>query len=188
VVSGFGVGNRGLDLRSGRRAAGRARALGAFAPACLAVSLAGCAVGPDFLSPPPPPVTGYLPGKQPATTTAASDGGAQKFLKGRDIPGAWWRLFHSRQLDRLIAEALAANPSLQAAQATLWQAQENLYAQAGMLLPTIDAKASATRQQFSPSQFGAAGTPNIFNLFQASVNVAYTPDVFGGRWRQIEAS
>jgi NodT family efflux transporter outer membrane factor (OMF) lipoprotein len=150
--------------------------------------LAGCAVGPDFLSPLPPAVSDYLPGKQSTTTAAASDGGAQKFLKGRDIPGEWWKLFHSRQLDKLIAEALAGNPSLEAAQATLWQAKENLYAQAGTLLPTVDAKSGVSRQQFSPAQFGGAGSPSIFNLFQASVNVAYTPDVFGGQRRQIEAT
>ena len=150
--------------------------------------LAGCAVGPDFLAPPAPAVTGYTAGKQPTTIASASDGGAQTFLKGRDIPGEWWRLFHSRQLDGLVAEALAANPSLEAAQATLWQAKENLYAQAGMELPSFDGKASASRQQFSPAQFGQSGSPIIFNLFQASVNVAYTADVFGGGWRQIEAS
>ena len=65
-------------------------------------------------------------------------GAAQKFDVGRDIPGEWWKVFHSRELDALIAEALQANPSLQAAQAALWQAKENLYAQAGKLLPTVD--------------------------------------------------
>ena len=62
---------------------------------------------------------------------------------GRDIPGEWWKVFHSKELDGLIAEALHANPNLQAAQAALWQAKENLYAQAGMLLPTVDANGSA---------------------------------------------
>jgi NodT family efflux transporter outer membrane factor (OMF) lipoprotein len=88
----------------------------------------------------------------------------------------------------LIVEALRANPSLQGAQAALWQAKENLYAQAGKLLPTVDANASAERQQFSPAEFGAPGAPSIFNLYQASVNVAYAPDVFGGTRRQIEAT
>ena len=107
---------------------------------------------------------------------------------GRDIPGEWWKVFHSKELDALIAEALQANPSLQAAQAALWQAKENLYAQAGKLLPSIDANASAERQQFSPAKFGSAGPPSIFNLYQATVNVSYAPDVFGGTRRQIEAT
>jgi NodT family efflux transporter outer membrane factor (OMF) lipoprotein len=158
--------------------------------AFAAIGLASCAVGPDFNSPPPPPVAGYTPGASPVATTSAEveGGAAQKFAMGGDIPGEWWKVFHSRELDGLIAEALAANPSLQAAQASLWQAKENLYAQAGTMLPTVDANSSATRQQFSPATFGAAGAPSIFNLFQATVNVSYAPDVFGGKRRQIEAT
>jgi NodT family efflux transporter outer membrane factor (OMF) lipoprotein len=152
--------------------------------------LSACAVGPDFQPPPAPPVSGYTPEANPATTASVdvAGGAAQKFDMGRDIPGEWWRVFHSKALDGLIADAIQANPSLQAAQAALWQAKENLYAQAGKLLPTADANASATRQQFSPAAFGAGGSPSIFNLFQASVNVAYVPDVFGGIRRQTEAT
>jgi NodT family efflux transporter outer membrane factor (OMF) lipoprotein len=149
----------------------------------------GCAVGPDFLPPAAPSFADFVVGPLAATDSAAvADGEAQKFLKGHDIPGEWWKVFHSRQLDRLVAAAIAANPSLQAAQATLWQAQENLYAQTGMLLPSLDANGSATREQFSPATFGLPGAPSIFNLFQATVNVSYSPDVFGGKRRQIEAS
>jgi NodT family efflux transporter outer membrane factor (OMF) lipoprotein len=154
------------------------------------LALSACAVGPDFAPPPAPPGSGYTPETQPVTTAAVdiAGGAAQKFDLGRDIPGEWWKVFHSQELDSLIAEALQANPSLQAAQAALWQAKENLYAQEGKLLPTVDANASATRQQFSPATFGEPGAPSIFNLYQATVNVAYAPDVFGGQRRQIEAT
>jgi NodT family efflux transporter outer membrane factor (OMF) lipoprotein len=154
------------------------------------LALSACAVGPDFQTPPPPPVSGYTPDARPVATASAdvAGGATQAFVMGRDIPGEWWTVFHSRALDGLIAEALRSNPSLQAAQASLWQAKENLYAQAGTLLPNVDANSSATRQQFSPATFGAAGAPTIFNLFQATVNVSYAPDVFGGKRRQIEAT
>jgi NodT family efflux transporter outer membrane factor (OMF) lipoprotein len=167
---------------------------GSYAPMAAAaglslLALTACAVGPDFAPPPAPPVAGYTPEGQLATTASVgtAGGAAQKFEMGRDIPGEWWKVFHSKELDGLIAEALRANPSLQAAQASLWQAKENLYAQQGKLLPSVDANVSAERQQFSPAEFGAAGSPNIFNLFQATVNVSYAPDVFGGQRRQIEA-
>jgi NodT family efflux transporter outer membrane factor (OMF) lipoprotein len=154
------------------------------------LALSACAVGPDFQAPPPPPVSGYTPEAHPAAATAAggAGGATQTFVPGRDIPGEWWTVFHSKELDALIAEALRSNPSLQAAQASLWQAKENLYAQAGTLLPNVDANASATRQQFSPATFGSSGAPFIFNLFQTTVNVSYAPDVFGGKRRQIEAT
>ena len=170
------------------------RGFGVFAsPAAGAalsfLALSACAVGPDFAVPPAPPVSGYTPEGRPATTASIdiAGGAAQKFDIGRDIPGEWWKVFHSRELDGLIAEALQANPSLQAAQAALWQAKENLYAQEGKLMPQLDANASAQRQQFSPAEFGGSGAPFIFNLFQTTVNVSFAPDVFGGQRRTIEA-
>ena len=133
----------------------------AAAAAVSLLALSACAVGPDFAVPPAPAVSGYTPEGQLATTTSAdiAAGAPQKFDTGRDIPGEWWKVFHSKELDGLIAEALQANPSLQAAQAALWQAKENLYAQEGHLMPSFDANASATRQQLSPAEFGSAGAP-----------------------------
>lgn len=152
--------------------------------------LSACAVGPDFSPPPAPPVAGYTPEAQLASTTGAPvPGGApQHFAAGRDIPAEWWRVFRSRELDALIADALQANPTLASAQAALWQAKESLYAATGALLPTADANGSGTRQQFSPSEFGGSGAPFIFNLYQANITVAYAVDVFGGTRRQIEAT
>ena len=157
---------------------------------CLAACLSVCAVGPDFQPPPAPPVGGYTPEAAPASTASVdiAAGAAQKFDVGRDIPAEWWKVFHSRELDALIGEALLSNPSLEAAEAALWQAKENLYAQAGALLPTADATGSGERQQFSPAEFGGTGPPSKFNLYQASVNASYVLDVFGGTRRQIEAS
>jgi len=190
----------GLLGRQRRRPRGRAKLLAAllgisWPTAAVGVPalalLAGCAVGPDFTPPPAPPVSGYTPDTPPTATTSANDGqvgSVQKFAMGRDIPGDWWKVFHSKEIDALIVEALHANPSLQAAQASLWQAKENLYASAGSLFPSANGTASATREQFSPAEFGQPGGPQIFNLYQATVNVSYTPDVFGGVRRQIEAN
>jgi NodT family efflux transporter outer membrane factor (OMF) lipoprotein len=169
--------------------------LGNFLPSAvgwgLVLPLLGaCAVGPDFVPPPAPPGSGYTPDTPPAKTVAAdvAGGAAQSFVMGRDIPAEWWTVFHSKQIDALIAEALRANPNLQAAQASLWQAKENLYAAGGKLLPNIDANASVTPQQFSLATFGQPGPVSVFTLYQATVNVSYTPDVFGGQRRQIEAN
>ena len=187
-----------LRLRDGQPAGAQRNGLlarfGVFRPQAASVMLsllllAACAVGPDFAVPPAPPVAGYTSDNPPAATVAAevSGGAAQHFVPGRDIPGDWWTVFHSKELDALIAEALHANPSLQAAQAALWQAKETLYASGGKLLPSIDGNASFERQAFSPAEFGLAGPTQTFNLFQATVAVSYTPDVFGGQRRQIES-
>ncbi len=151
--------------------------------------LGACAVGPDFAPPPAPPVNGYTADTPTATVSAnVAAGAAQYFAIGRDIPGEWWKVFHSKEIDALIAEALHANPNLQAAQAALWQAKETLYASGGKLLPSVDANASVSPQQFSPAEFGQTGPAQVFTLYQATVNVSYTPDVFGGQRRLIEAN
>lgn len=156
----------------------------------LMAVVAGCAVGPDFRSPLAPAVEGYTPEPlSPHTASADIAGGAaQNFVKGLDIPGQWWTLFHSEQLNNLIAQALEANPNLQAAQAALRQARENVYAQEGSLLPTVSGSAAAARQQVSSAEFG--GTSNasfLYNVFNASVNVSYTLDVWGSLRREIES-
>ena len=56
-------------------------------------------------------------------------------MRDMDIPGEWWMLFHSKALNALIGQAIKANPDLEAAQAALRGARENVYAQQGRLLP-----------------------------------------------------
>src|ERR1700761_2729744 len=109
------------------------------APILLASCLAGCAVGPDFHKPEPPAVTGYTRDPLPSQTVSApaDHGAAQRFVSDMDIPAAWWQVFHSEPLNRLIRDALAANPTLAAAQAALRQAHENTLAQTGAYFPTL---------------------------------------------------
>jgi NodT family efflux transporter outer membrane factor (OMF) lipoprotein len=156
----------------------------------VALLVASCAVGPDFKVPPAPEIEGYTPGRLPNQTVSADaqGGGSQSFAMGRDLPGEWWVLFRSRHLNAEIGRAVAANANLQAAQATLRQAEENAKAQLGSLFPQLDANGSATREQISPVQFGQSGSPLTFNLFNTTVNVSYALDVFGGKRRAVEAS
>jgi NodT family efflux transporter outer membrane factor (OMF) lipoprotein len=97
-------------------------------------------------------------------------------------------LFHSDTLDRLIRQALADNPTLAAAKARLREALENRRAGLGALFPTIDANASTSRQKISGASFGQPDNDiSAFNLFNASVNVSYALDIFGGTRRALEA-
>src|SRR5262249_2070697 len=84
----------------------------------LSLLLCGCAVGPDFLPPAPPPASGYTQGPSPKTTASAktSGGAAQHFRRNRDIRGDWWTLFRSAGIKKLVAEALKNNQDLVAAQ------------------------------------------------------------------------
>jgi NodT family efflux transporter outer membrane factor (OMF) lipoprotein len=155
------------------------------------VALSGCMVGPDFQRPPPPQADRYTETPMAeATVAAAGTGGAsQRLLPGTDLPAQWWALYRSEPLDALIKDALAESPTLASAQAALRVAQENLAVGRGDLLyPAIDGRASATRQQISGSTLGAPGLgTSLFTLYNASVNVSYAFDVFGGARREIEA-
>jgi NodT family efflux transporter outer membrane factor (OMF) lipoprotein len=151
--------------------------------------LAGCAVGPDFLRPSAPDVSGYERGRSPATTASANvaGGDAQRLVSGRDIPGEWWRLFRSQPLKTLIADALSHNYDLQAAQAALRVARENSAAGVGAFFPSVDAGFSSTRQKVPADFFGEPADPSIFNVHTGQVSVSYTPDVFGLTRRTVES-
>ncbi len=152
------------------------------------IVIAGCTSGPDFRQPDKPEASGYTP--EPLTPTASADiagGASQRFVAGADIPGQWWTLYRNPQLNALIEEALRANPSLAAAQATLRQAQETLYAQQGGLFPQINAGASNTKQQVTPVTSGLSGPPMVYTVSSASLSISYALDIFGGVRRQVES-
>jgi outer membrane protein TolC len=130
-----------------------------FLVAFAAALLGGCSSGPDFERPAKPAATGYTPESlAPQTSAAGGPGGAaQSFVPAMDIPGEWWTLFHSPQLDTLIKEALRANPDIDAAQAALRQARENFYAQQGSLFPTLTGNGQGTQQLASPASQGQTG-------------------------------
>lgn len=153
-----------------------------------AALLAGCAVGPNFHRPPAPAVSGYTEAPLPARTVDAA-GGAQHLVVGARIEGEWWNLFHSPQLDRLIATALTNNPSLLAAQNALLAARDTTRAEQGSFFPSLSGSFQSTRER---SPFGLTGSTaastgsSPFTLLNTSVSVSYAPDIFGGVRRQVE--
>ena len=158
----------------------------------IANVVTGCAVGPDFQSPASPDVNGYTP--EPLALKTASDsnaagGEAQHFVLGLDIPAQWWTLYESPALNALIERAISANPDVQAAQAALRVAQENVAAQKGTLFPSIDASFTPSRQKVPTGSVTSNATSGatIYSLHTAQVSVSYIPDVFGGNRRAIES-
>jgi len=147
--------------------------------------LGGCAVGPNFVRPAAPDTDRYTHEAQPEATVKA-DGQAQHFTPGTDIPADWWRLFKSPQLDAVVRQAISNNPTLQAAEASLRQSQDNLRAGYGLYFPQGQAGVSASRQLTAPVQQGSQSSGSIFNLFTASGTISYTLDVFGGKRRTVE--
>jgi NodT family efflux transporter outer membrane factor (OMF) lipoprotein len=165
------------------------RSLCSVLPFVLFLLVAGCAVGPDFRSPAAPGVDRYTSEPLPVRTASANvkGGEAQAFVP-TDIPGEWWTLFHSKALDELIGQALKANPDLEAAQAALRGAWENVYAQRGAYLPSVEANFNPTRQKIADSLTSPlASNSTLYSLHTAQVSVGYTIDAFGGMRRQVES-
>jgi NodT family efflux transporter outer membrane factor (OMF) lipoprotein len=165
------------------------------AAAALALGLfwlAGCAVGPDFKTPPAPVIADgshpYTPVAVPAQTASApgAGGASQRLVMGQDIPAQWWQLFRSAPLDRLIRSALTQSPTLASAQAALRQAQEQYSADAASRQwPGVTGEVGVTRERASQIASGVKGGA-VYTLYNASVNVSYTVDAFGGSRRELE--
>ncbi len=162
-----------------------------LAAAASAGLLAGCAVGPDFHKPAPPPTDRYTTEATPRQLVADASAAnpTQTLNQDLDIPGEWWGLFHSKPLNLLITDALAHNPDLAAAQAALRQARENVYAQEGNYLPSLSGSFQPSRNKTATSTITpvAANNNPYYSLYTAQLNVSYNPDVFGLNRRQTES-
>jgi NodT family efflux transporter outer membrane factor (OMF) lipoprotein len=156
----------------------------------FAISLTGCAVGPDFAHPAAPDVDRYTrePLAQHTSSSNVPDGQSQHFSSGRDIPQEWWTLFKSPRLNVLMAQALNNNPNLQAALATLRANKEAIYAQEGKFFPQVQYDFNPTRAQTAAVLAPVpASNANIYNLYTNQLIVGYSFDVWGLNRRTVES-
>ena len=156
------------------------------------MAVAGCMVGPDFMSPDPPSVTRYT---SPGEAAAARAHGAptvptQTVALGGRLTAEWWTLFRSRNLDTLVKEAIIGSRTLESAKARLAQAREAIAAASSALYPQVGFNASVTQEKQTAASFGLtpnqAPLPPAFNFIQVGPTASYTPDLFGGTRRHIE--
>ncbi|WP_457551592.1 efflux transporter outer membrane subunit [Desulfobacula sp.] len=150
----------------------------------------GCAVGPSFETPAPPGVTAYTstPLKTNLDFQPDPEGQGQKIIWEKKLQREWWQGLGSEQLNILVSKALAQNPTLTAAKATLRQANELYTARAGSTLyPQAEASLGGQRQRFNPQTLGQTGDAREFDLYNASVGVRYTFDPAGGNRSALEA-
>ncbi|VTU37257.1 efflux transporter outer membrane subunit [Variovorax sp. PBL-E5] len=155
--------------------------------ACVA-ALSGCAAGPDFQRPDPPPAQRYTAEHLQVETASAGDDATQHVRFGERPAADWWRLFGSDALDAVVQRALAGNRTLAAAASTLAQAQELAAAQAGTLAPQLSLGASAGRQKYGAELLGKQGSEAPFTYFAVGPSVSYTLDYTGGGARSVEQS
>ena len=142
-----------------------------------ALALSGCVVGPNYVSPAP---------HQPAQAGFVS-AGAPAFVPA-EPPADWWRLYDAPILDRLVAEALAANTDLRVAAANLRQARAVLRETRTQRLPTTEVNASAGYARTAGSTVGTNGKGPEGDFYDVGLDLGYQIDLFGKIRRGIEAS
>jgi NodT family efflux transporter outer membrane factor (OMF) lipoprotein len=81
---------------------------------------------------------------------------------------------------------MANSPTVEAAEATLRQSQDNLRAGYGVFFPQIDATVAHTRERSAPVLQGSQVPGSVFNVATASGSISYALDVFGGQRRAVE--
>jgi NodT family efflux transporter outer membrane factor (OMF) lipoprotein len=154
-----------------------------LASALMALTLAGCAVGPDYVQP------------KMAIPTAYKETGQWKVAQPMDESprGDWWAVCQDPRLNQLMDTLNHQSPTIAQAEAQYRQAQALLrQAQAG-LFPTLGINASATRSSNGSNSTGivnAAGTSTrsgISNSYNLGLNASWEPDLWGGVRRSIEA-
>lgn len=134
-------------------------------PLVAALLLAGCATAlPDLPAQPEPPVAF----KEAGRWTQAAPAEAQD-------RGRWWQAFADPVLDALVAQAAERNTSIQEAAARVAQARALVRAANADRLPQVGAGAGVGRQAGANTATGAAPA----TLWQAGVQFAYEPDLFG---------
>jgi outer membrane protein, multidrug efflux system len=139
-----------------------------------AVTIAGCAVGPDYHR---PEVT---PPKEFRSQVGSAEAGSLA-----DLP--WWGVFNDKALQGLITEALAGNYDLKVAVARIEQARAQVDVVRADLYPQVGYGAGAAREKsFIPlPQLQGNVT---YNSFQTAINAAWELDVWGRIRRSAEAA
>lgn len=154
-----------------------------LSPGLFVLALSGCTtLGPDFERPAPPvnPASGFAGplDPQPRTIELTAPTGAP-----------WWTALQSPELDRAVREAVAANPSLAEAEATLARAKAELGVIRGETLPQVEAQAGVRKTRINTAAFGFSGFPNrTVDLYSVGIGATYDLDLFGGGRRRVEAA
>jgi NodT family efflux transporter outer membrane factor (OMF) lipoprotein len=153
----------------------------------MAAALAGCTVGPNFVSPARPGETNYVIGQATTVSARAAGDSTQQIHLGGVLETDWWTRLRSPELDRTVALALSSNRTLEVARQNLSRAAEGIKVARAGLLPQIDATAGLGRQKYGAAFLGPeAATFPTFSYYSGGVGVSYDLDVFGRTRRSIE--
>ena len=137
-----------------------------LAAALTALTLAGCAIGPDYQRP-----SAALPASFDASPTRAASAAVQ---------ADWWVLFQDPTLNQLVERALSHNADVRLAVARVEQADAVAREAGAAFLPEIDGGASASKTQASTRTASySANSPRLRTARSATLSTSYELDVWG---------
>lgn len=102
---------------------------------------------------------------------------------GAVVEAGWWSRFGSAELDRLMAQALAANQDLAAALQRVEQARAGLRVAGATLVPTLDASGSLSEEVGRHS-----GRTDDSTGYGAQLRASYEVDLWGRNQAGVEAA
>jgi outer membrane protein, multidrug efflux system len=151
--------------------------------ACIcAIILTGCAVGPDYKKPPPPPA--------PAGWKAGSPW-KEGQPRDAEIKQAFWEVFDDPTLTALELEATTNSPDLRAAFERVEESRAVARITRADLFPSVSLDPTAYRTRYSPSrpaQLGSVELGYTANDFVLPLDLSYEIDLWGRVRRSFRAA
>lgn len=137
-----------------------------------AAGLSSCMVGPDFLKP---------------TESAGTRWKQQVSASASRLPDAWWRIFEDAELNRLVERVISANHDIAAAKARLDTARSLVGTDRARLFPQLGVNNGISTSRISEAT-NLAGIQQESQLYRATFDLSYDPDLWGRNRRRMEAS
>lgn len=143
----------------------------------IVLSLASCAVGPDY--------------QKPLLDLPARWGNAKTTQAPRPAELAeWWRRLNDPLLNELIQEAVTGNLNVATAKAKIREARASYRQARGTLFPSLSGSASITRSD-NGSNISSGGDVTVsgpLTQYQAGFDASWELDLFGANKRAVEAA
>lgn len=154
------------------------KARGVFVIVAAALSLAGCAVGPKYKTPPVPTPPTY---KEIGDWKTAQP-------SDQNLGGNWWEIFQDPQLNALEQQVDVSNQNLKAAVAQYQESRAALRYTRADYYPTIGTAPSATREKYANNRPPSSGlNGQTFNDFVAPVSLSYQVNAWGRVSKNVES-
>ncbi|MBB4643021.1 efflux transporter outer membrane subunit [Rhizorhapis suberifaciens] len=140
------------------------------------LTLAACGAGPDYARP-----------ETPSSAAAPFIGARSEAVTAEAPADNWWQLYQDPVLDRLVADALAANKDLAVAAANLARTRALLQESRAGRLPQTTIGAGGSYGRLPAGQRSAGADREAWSI-DAGLDISYEVDLFGRIGRSIEAA